>query len=184
MANHISHYDRKRSREVFQPSSSRSSSRSLNTTSRRNTRWEGSAKLARRSPQSKEEETFACSVCHVSVPCQYTLNIHLLGKNHLKRVKEIQESRRLKGKEEKGGYRTGPLEMAMLSENEREELVRLRRHNNILKEKLKGFRLEREEQERLRRQAKFCRENHWHCKQEHDYESDPSTSTTSLTTRG
>ena len=114
-------------------------------------------------------ETFACSVCRVSAPCQFTLNNHLEGKDHLKRVKEIQESRKLRGKEEKGGYRTGPLEMTRLRETEREELERLRRHNNILKMKLEGFKREEsvEEQEKLMRQVRFCRENHG--RQEHFY---------------
>lgn len=137
-------------------SSSRSSSR---------WRWEGSAKLAHLSPV----ETFACSVCRVSAPCQFTLNKHLEGKDHLKRMKELQESRKQRGEEEKGGYRTGPLEMTRLGETDREELERLRRHNHILKMKLEGFQREEsvEELERLRRQVRFCRENHG--KQEHFY---------------
>ena len=135
-------------------------------------RWEGSAKLASWSPQShlSRVETFACSVCRVSAPCQFTLNKHLEGKDHLKRVKELQESRKQRGEEEeKGGYRTGPLEMTRLGETEREELERLRRHNHILKMKLEEFQREEsvEEQERLRWQVRFCRENHG--KQEHFY---------------
>ena len=39
------------------------------------------------------------------------VNIHLQGKDHLKRVKELQESRKQRGLKEERGYRTGLLEM-------------------------------------------------------------------------
>ena len=70
---------------------------------------------------------FECKLCHVNVPCQDTLNNHMRGKDHIKREKQLMESRKQRGEvpAEEGGYRTGPLEMAMLSENEREERVEI-----------------------------------------------------------
>ena len=60
-----------------------------------------------------------------------------------------------------GGYMTGPLEMARLANNEREELLRLRKEISILQGKYKEGLEEREQlKEQLRRQARFCRDNH------------------------
>ena len=111
---------------------------------------------------------FECKLCLIKVPCQATLNNHMKGKDHIKRANQLQESRRLRG-ELTEGYRTGPLEMARLMDDEREELGKLRRENEILKKKVQQYhgmirKCVREhgttQLNDLRQQVKFCRENH------------------------
>ena len=111
---------------------------------------------------------FECKLCLIKVPCQATLNSHMKGKDHIKRANQLQETRRLRG-ELTEGYRTGPLEMARLMDDEREELGKLRRENEILKKKVQQYQGEIKRCVRehgttqlndLRQQVKFCRENH------------------------
>ena len=107
-------------------------------------------------------QVFECKLCLITVPCQDTLNNHMRGQKHIKRATELREARKARGEitgeeEEEGGYRTGPLEMASLKNNEREELLRLRKENVILQEKYKETLREKEE---LRRQVRFCKDNH------------------------
>ena len=89
---------------------------------------------------------YECELCHIRVTCQDTLNNHMRWKDHIKRAKELEESRKRRGEmtEEEGGYRTGPLEMKLLRDDEREELERLRRENITLKRKVQGYREDRE----------------------------------------
>ena len=114
--------------------------------------------------RSVKVPVYECKLCLISVPCQDTLDNHMKGKDHLKRVKELNETRKARGETtggEDGGYMTGPLEMARLSNNEKEELLRLRKENSILQGKCKEGLKEREQlKEQLRRQARFCRDNH------------------------
>ena len=74
------------------------------------------------------------------------------GKNVLEFV-SIQ--RKDSGEEE--GYMTGPLEMARLNHNEKEELIKLRKEKVILQGKYKETLQELHE---LRKQVRFCRDNH------------------------
>ena len=69
------------------------------------------------------------------VTCQDTLDNHMRGKDHIKREKQLQEQRW----EDNGGggYKTGPREMAKLSNNEMEEMVQLRQRVKILQDKVK-----------------------------------------------
>ena len=107
-------------------------------------------------------EVFECNLCRITVPCQVTLDNHMRGKDHIKRAAERREARKARGEitgTEEGGYRTGPMEMARLNNNEREELARLRKEHAILQEKYKMILREREQ---WRRQARFCSDNHHH----------------------
>ena len=73
----------------------------------------------------------------IEVPCQDTLDNHMRGKDHINRQMQLQEQRRERGEGEEnkvGGYKTGPREMAKLSNSEREELIQLRKQNKILQE--------------------------------------------------
>ena len=47
-----------------------------------------------------------------------SVNSHLQGKDHLKRVKELQESRKQRGLKEDRGFRIGLLEMDRLGDDE------------------------------------------------------------------
>ena len=121
--------------------------------------------------KSARVSVFECKLCLIKVPCQDTLNSHMKGKDHIKRANQLQETRRLRGELTEGteGYRTGPLEMARLRDDEREELDKLRRENEILKKKVQQYQAERKrcvrehgttELNDLRQRVKFCRENH------------------------
>ena len=85
-------------------------------------------------------QRFRCDLCLIDVPCRDTLDNHMRGKDHIKRVKQLEEERRRKGElvDEDGtkGYRTGPVEMAKLEHTEREELERLRKQVKILQAKV------------------------------------------------
>jgi len=74
---------------------------------------------------------FRCDLCFVDVPCRDTLDNHMRGKNHIKRVMQLEEERQKKGEvvagEGCGGYRVGPREMAKLVPTEKEELESLRK---------------------------------------------------------
>ena len=96
--------------------------------------------------RSAKVPVYECELCHIRVTCQDTLNNHMRGKDHIKRAKELEESMKRRGEmtEEEGGYRTGPLEMKLLRDDEREELERLRRENITLKRKVQGYREDRE----------------------------------------
>ena len=105
-------------------------------------------------------QVFECKLCLISVPCQDTLNNHMKGKSHIKKAKELHDERKARGEitgEWEEGYMTGPLEMARLDNNEREELRRLRKEVVILQGKYKEILRDRED---LRRQVRFCRDNH------------------------
>ena len=117
--------------------------------------------------KSSRVAVFECNLCLIRVPCQDTLNSHMRGKDHIKRVNQLAESRKARGEvgeEEELGYKTGPLEMMKLRGDEREELGRLRRENEILRTKVHRYIQEREsgtrELEELRREVRNCRENH------------------------
>ena len=120
--------------------------------------------------KSSRVAVYECKLCLIKVPCQDTLNSHMRGKDHIKRVNQLAETRRARGElgqEEEGetvGYKTGPLEMMKLRDDEREELGRLRRENGILRTKVQQYIQEKEqatrELEELRRLARNCRDNH------------------------
>jgi len=106
--------------------------------------------------KSAKVTRYRCDLCLIEVPCQDTLNNHMKGKDHIKREKQLQEQRRKRG-EDSGieGYKTGPIEMNKLSNDEYEELIRLRKENKILKEKfaeLKGKNEKLMRNEQLRQQ--------------------------------
>ena len=144
--------------------------------------------------KSARVKVYECKLCLIQVPCQDTLNNHMRGKDHIKRVNQLQESRRqrgeVSGEADEPGYRTGPLEMARLKDDEREELGRLRLENEILKKKVQQYKEEREkcvrehgttEVAELRRLVKECREKHLRqgllgFKREVKEEHQPSTS--------
>ena len=110
--------------------------------------------------RSGKVPVFECKLCLVKVPCQDTLDNHMRGKTHLKRAKELTEARKARGetteREEDVGYMTGPLEMARLTNNEKEELSRLRKDHAILQGRYKELLQERDQ---LRRQVRLGREN-------------------------
>ena len=92
---------------------------------------------------------FECELCLIRVPCQDTLNCHMRGKDHIKRVNQQAEARKARGEvgqeEEELGYKTGPLEMMKLRDDERDELDRLRREKEILRTKVQRYIREREQ---------------------------------------
>ena len=108
-------------------------------------------------------QVFECKLCLIKVPCQDTLDNHMRGQKHIKKAKELSEARKARGETtgreemEEEGYRTGPMEMARLNNNEREELHRLRKQHAILQEKYKESLREKEQ---LRRQVRFYRDNY------------------------
>ena len=81
-------------------------------------------------------QCFRCDLCFISVPCRATLDNHMRGKDHIKRVMQLEEERKRNGEvvawEDCGGYRVGPSEMAKLEQNEREELESLRKTVRML----------------------------------------------------
>ena len=91
--------------------------------------------------KSGKIKRYECKLCLIQVPCEDTLNNHMRSKDHLKREKQLAESRRLRGEEDSGieGYKTGPLEMKKLNNDEYEELQRLRTENKILKTKVEDY---------------------------------------------
>merc|ERR1719209_571484 len=93
---------------------------------------------------SAKVQRFRCDLCLIDVPCRDTLDNHMRGKDHIKRVKQLEEQRREKGEvvDEEGasGYRTGPREMAKLEQTEREELEQLRKTVKTLRAKVQRFR--------------------------------------------
>merc|ERR1719382_836326 len=103
--------------------------------------------------KSSRVAVFECQLCLIKVPCQDTLNSHMRGKDHIKRVNQLTEARRKaraeagqqqeQEEEEELGYKTGPLEMMKLRDDEREELGRLRRENEILRTKVGRYVRER-----------------------------------------
>jgi len=120
--------------------------------------------------RSASVQIFECKLCWVVVTCQATLDNHMRGKDHLKREKQLQEQRKKRGENDSGGgYKTGPREMAKLSNNEVEELVQLRQMVTILQDKVKQYQVEREkcarehgtkEVKKLRQMVEKCREEH------------------------
>merc|ERR1712129_542685 len=94
-----------------------------------------------------------------------------------------------------GGYKTGPREMAKLSNSEREELIKLRKTNKILRDKYQEKQREFNEYKRefgtqevkeLREKVRWCQEEHIRkleferkgifCKKEEGEDYQPSTS--------
>ena len=77
-------------------------------------------------------QRFYCPLCLVQASSQETLDNHMRGKEHIKRVMEREERRRLQGRGgddldgDNSGYRTGLREMARLSNDDFEELEKLR----------------------------------------------------------
>ena len=141
--------------------------------------------------KSSRVAVFECQLCLIKVPCQDTLNSHMRGKDHIKRVNQLTEARRKaraeagqqqqQEEEEELGYKTGPLEMMKLRDDEREELGRLRRENEILRTKVGRYVREREqtrrELEELRREVRRCRDNtQVSLKRETEETNRPSTS--------
>jgi len=126
--------------------------------------------------KSAKVQRFQCNICvGIQVTCQETLDNHMMGKDHIKRVAEraklMQEER---GEKEADGmrdgrYKTGPTEMAKLTGNEREELNRLRKQVKILQGYVKEYREEKQrcvsehgtqEVKELREKVKKCLEEH------------------------
>ena len=105
-------------------------------------------------------QRFYCPLCLVQASSQETLDNHMRGKEHIKRVMERDERRRLQGRGgddldgDNSGYRTGPREMARLSIDDFEELEKLRMENTILKRKLEEY------IDELKRQKQICHEKH------------------------
>ena len=101
-------------------------------------------------------QRFYCPLCLVPALSQETLDNHMRGKEHIKRVMERDERRRLQGRGgddldgDNSGYRTGPREMARLSIDDFEELEKLRVENNILKRKLEEYINELKRQKQIR----------------------------------
>ena len=93
--------------------------------------------------KSAKIKRYECTLCLIQVPCQDTLNNHMRGKDHLKRAGQLMEQRRQRGEEDAGqgieGYKTGPLEMQKLNNNQHEELLRLKQENRILKLKVEEY---------------------------------------------
>ena len=122
--------------------------------------------------KSAKVQRYQCKLCLIEVPCQDTLDNHMRGKDHIKRQMQLQEQRRERGEGEEsvtGGYKTGPREMAKLSNSEREELVQLRKQNKILQDKVKDYQIEKarmkrefgtQEVKELREYKKWCQEKH------------------------
>ena len=81
-------------------------------------------------------QLFRCDLCLINVPCRATLDNHMRGRDHIKRVMQLEEERKKKGEvlagEDCGGYRVGPSEMAKLGPTEREELESLRKTVRML----------------------------------------------------
>ena len=115
--------------------------------------------------KSAKVQRFRCQLCLIEVPCQDTLNNHMRGKDHVKRV---AEQRRLRGGDDEeateGGYKTGPVEMAKLANNELEKLKQLRLENSVLKKKVAQYQKERQkcvrehgkDYEESKRAKQFC----------------------------
>ena len=122
--------------------------------------------------KSAKVQRFRCELCLIEVPCQDTLNNHMRGKDHIKRVKQLEEQRRKRGVGDEeafeGGYKTGPVEMAKLSNDEREELKQLRLKCSVLEKKVAEYQKERQkcvrehgkDYEELKKAKQFCLENH------------------------
>lgn len=147
--------------------------------------------------KSAKVQRFRCEICLVEVPCQDTLDNHMMGKDHIKREKQLQEKRKERGEVVEGdsiGFKTGPREMAKLSNNEREELEELRRSVKYLRNKVKELTQHRttcknehgtQEVKDLRDYKRWCQERHIRpkefdrpgifCKKEED-DYQPSTS--------
>merc|ERR1719369_315035 len=91
--------------------------------------------------KSGKVKRFNCKICLIDVTCQDTLDNHMKGKDHIKRAQQMNERRRRMGieVEEHDGFKTGPLEMAKLDPNEREELDSLRKQVRTLQEKVKSL---------------------------------------------
>ena len=157
--------------------------------------------------KSGRVQRFECTLCvGVVVTCQDTLDSHMRGKDHIKRVaerdKQMQEMKKERGEEEEivtGGYKTGPREMAKLTSSEKEELVQLRQTVKTLQDRVKRYQVEKEkcvrehgtqEVKELRLKVKKCLEEHLRpaeferqgifCKREVDNEDDDQPSTSSL----
>lgn len=147
--------------------------------------------------KSTKVQRYQCKLCLIEVPCQDTLDNHMRGKDHIKREMQLQEQRRERGEEERvaGGYKTGPREMAKLSNSEREELIQLRKSNKILQskyqEKIREFNEYKkefgtQEVKELREKVRWCQEEHMRkkeferkgifCKKEDPEDYQPSTS--------
>jgi len=148
--------------------------------------------------KSTKVQRYQCKLCLIEVPCQDTLDNHMRGKDHIKREKQLQEQRRERGEGEENtgrGYKTGPIEMAKLSNSEREELIQLRKTVKILQakyqEKIEEFNdYKREfgtqEVKELREKVRWCQEEHMRkkeferkgifCKKEDPDDYRPSTS--------
>lgn len=157
--------------------------------------------------RSAKVQTFKCDICMINVPCQDTLDNHMRGKDHIKREKQLQEERKKRGEVIPGdstGYRTGPIEMAKLNNNEREELERLRKNVKYLQGKVKELTEQRsvckrehgtEEVTELREYKEWCQKTHIRqrefqrpgifCKKEEPVDGyEPSTSWVKSESRG
>jgi len=123
--------------------------------------------------RSAKVQRYNCEICLIEVPCQETLDNHMRGKDHIKREKQLQEKRRERGETVPGdsgmGFRTGPIEMAKLSNNEREELEALRKSVKYLQGKVKELTVLRsvckkehgtEEVTELRKYKQWCEKTH------------------------
>jgi len=148
--------------------------------------------------KSAKVQRYQCKLCLIEVPCQDTLDNHMRGKDHIKRQMQLEEQRKVRGEgaeDEPRGYKTGPREMAKLSNSEKEELLRLRQENKILKDKVKQYRIEKDalvkefgtqEVKELREKVRWCQEVHIRpkeferkgifCKKEAGEDYQPSTS--------
>ena len=100
--------------------------------------------------KSAKVQRFRCPLCLIVVPCQDTLNNHMRGKDHIKRVKQLAEQRKQRGdyndeNDIDSGYKVGPMEMAKIKEDTDEKNKRLMLENKNLQLKLKEY------QEKLRK---------------------------------
>lgn len=149
--------------------------------------------------RSAKVRRFRCEICLVEVPCQDTLDNHMMGKDHIKREKQLQEKRKKLGEVVEGdnvGFKTGPQEMAKLSNTEREELADLRKSVKYLRDKVKSLTVDKarcrsehgtQEVKDLLEYKQWCQETHIrpreferpgiHCKKEEKVDDlQPSTS--------
>ena len=109
---------------------------------------------------SARVQLFRCNLCHISVPCQDTLDNHIRGKDHIKRVMELEEQRRKNGEmvteERHCGYRVGPREMEKLNQTEKEELVELRKTVRMLQTILEDERKKLAERRKKLTRCRCC----------------------------
>lgn len=89
-----------------------------------------------------------CEICMISVPDRQTLETHLNGKDHIKRVKQAEEMQIKERKEtrsERYGYQTGPAAMERLTGDEMKQMKELEQNNMNLRRMLKEVEKKRQE---------------------------------------